>query len=61
MKDDVFEFTLPMDLYEQASEVLAKQGLTVEDALVLLFEYVARTGKLPFEIQKDGDEYVLLY
>ena len=43
----VIEFTVDADLYKQASEVLGKQGLTVEDAVRMLFEYTAVTGTIP--------------
>ena len=42
------QFTLPMDVYDQAAEILGKQGLTVEDAVILLYKYIADTGEIPF-------------
>ena len=50
MPEAIIRFTLPLDLYEQAAEVLNEQGLSVEDAVVMLYRYIAATGKLPFEI-----------
>lgn len=46
--DTIFHFTLPLDLFEQAADILEAQGLTVEKALALFFEYVVATGSLPF-------------
>lgn len=50
MKYEIVEFRLPKEIYDEASAILAKQGLTVEDALVLFFEETARLGRIPFEI-----------
>lgn len=44
-------FALPLDLYEQASDILNELGLTVEDAVILLYRYIATTGTIPFDAQ----------
>lgn len=51
MPETHIRFTLPLDLYEQASDILNAQGLTMEDAVVLLYRYIATTGKMPFDAQ----------
>lgn len=51
MPETHIHFTLPLDLYEQASDILNAQGLTVEDAVVLLYRYIATTGAIPFDVQ----------
>ena len=43
------EFKLPKDVYNQASEILSRYGLTLEDALVLFYEETARLGRIPFD------------
>lgn len=50
MPDAIIRFTLPLDIYEQAADILNEQGLSVEDAVVMLYHYIAATGKLPFDI-----------
>ena len=47
------EFKLPKETYDQASAILAKQGLTVEDACVLFFEETARLRRIPFEYTEE--------
>ena len=51
----IWEFTIPDDLYRQASIILARQGTTVEEVAEMFIRYVATYGKLPFEIRKDTD------
>lgn len=51
MPETQIRFTLPLDLYEQASDILNGQGLTAEDAAVLLYRYIVATGALPFDVQ----------
>ena len=43
------EVRLPKEIYDKASEILARQGLTMEDALILFFQETARLGRIPFE------------
>ena len=49
---------LPKEIYDKASEILAKQGLTMENALILFFEETVRLGRIPFEYTKDDLEEV---
>lgn len=44
----VMVFEIDQDLYDKVNDVLAPQGLTLSDAIVLLFEKTAELGRLPF-------------
>lgn len=44
----VMEFEIDQDLYDKVTVVLAPQGLTLSDAIVLLFKKTAELGRLPF-------------
>lgn len=46
-------FEVDADLYNQAKEVFAKQGLTVEEAIVLFIKETVRRGTLPFPYTKE--------
>ena len=50
------EFKLPKDIYDQASEILSRYGLTLEDALVLFYEETARLGRIPFDYTEEDLE-----
>ena len=50
------EVSLPKEIYDKASEILAKQGLTVEDAIVLFLNETARLGRIPFEYTEEDLE-----
>ena len=50
------EFKLPKDVYNQASEILSRYGLTLEDALVLIYEETARLGRIPFDYTEEDLE-----
>lgn len=52
------EVKLPKEIYDKASEILAKQGLTMEDALILFFEETVRLGRIPFEYTEEDLEEV---
>ena len=41
------EVKLPKEVYDSASEILAKQGLTMEDALILFLKETVRLGRIP--------------
>ena len=43
------EVRLPKEVYDGASEILAKQGLTMEDALILFLKEMVRLGRIPFD------------
>lgn len=49
---------LPKEIYDEASEILAKQGLTMEDALVLFLRETVRLGRIPFEYTEEDLEEV---
>ena len=49
---------LPKEIYDKASEILAKQGLTMENALSLFFEETVRLGRIPFEYTEEDLEEV---
>lgn len=55
------EVRLPKEIYDKASEILARQGLTMEDALILFFQETARLGRIPFEYAKDGSPYLAIF
>jgi hypothetical protein len=52
------EVKLPKEIYDKASEILAKQGLTMENALSLFFEETVRLGRIPFEYTEEDLEEV---
>lgn len=52
------EVKLPKEIYDKASEILVKQGLTMEDALILFFEETVRLGRIPFEYTEEDLEEV---
>ena len=41
------------DLYNNVTAVLALQGLTLSDAIVLLFKKTAELGRLPFSFTEE--------
>ena len=41
------EVKLPKEVYDSASEILAKQGLSMEDALILFLKETVRLGRIP--------------
>ena len=46
------EVKLPKEVYDSASEILAKQGLTMEDALILFLKETVRLGGFPLIIRR---------
>lgn len=52
-------FEIDSDLKEQAEEVCAEYGLTLEEATILFFRETVRLGKLPFEIDEDLKKYIV--
>ncbi len=44
----VMVFEIDQDLFDKVTAVLAPQGLSLSDAIVLLFEKTAALGRLPF-------------
>lgn len=50
-------FKIPQSLYDEVALILAEQGLTVEDALVMFFKETVRLGRIPFEYtERDLEE-----
>ena len=52
----VMVFEIDQDLYDKVTDVLAPQGLTLSDAIVLLFGKTAELGRLPFSFSEAGLE-----
>ena len=50
------EVKLPKEVYDSASELLAKQGLTMEDALILFLKETVRLGRIPFDYTEEDLE-----
>ena len=50
------EVRLPKEMYHKASEILARQGLTMEDALILFFKETVRLRRIPFEFTEEDLE-----
>ena len=40
--------SIPMDIYEQAATILAEQGLTMEESVILFYKAIVAMGALPF-------------
>ena len=55
MHDNFIEVEIEIDstLKEDACEVLSKQGLDLNTAINMFFEYCILYGKLPFEIEEE--------
>ena len=52
------EVSLPKEIYDKVSEILAKEGLTLEEALILFFQETIRLGRIPFEYTEEDLEEV---
>ncbi len=50
------EVRLPREIYNKASEILVRQGLTMEDAINLFLQETARLGRIPFEYTEEDLE-----
>ena len=50
---ETIEIRLPKEIYDRASEILAKQGLTVEEACVLFIKETVRLGRIPFNYTEE--------
>lgn len=48
----VMVFEIDQNLYDKVTDVLAPQGLTLSDTIVLLFKKTAELGRLPFSFTK---------
>lgn len=58
MKLVTIEVMLPKEIYDKVSEILAKEGLTLEEALILFFQETIRLGRIPFEYTEEDLEEV---
>ena len=47
------EIRLPKEIYDRAPEILAKQGLTLEEACVLFIKETVRLGRIPFDYTEE--------
>lgn len=50
---ETIEIRIPKEIYDRASEILAKQGLTVEEACVLFIKETVRLGRIPFDYTEE--------
>ena len=55
IQDNFIEFEIEIDstLKEEATKVLSKQGLDLNTAINMFFDYCVLNGKLPFEIKQE--------
>lgn len=49
----VMVFEIDQDLYDKVTAVLAPQGITLSDAIELLFQKTAELGRLPFSFNTE--------
>ena len=49
----VIEFQVDAELKDAAEKILAAQGYTLEEAIVLFFEETVRLGRIPFEVTEE--------
>ena len=49
----VIEIQVDADLKAAAEKVLAAQGYTLEEAVVLFFKETVRLGRIPFEVTEE--------
>ena len=50
------EFKLPKEVYDEASAILARYGMTLEDALVIFYKETVRLGRIPFDYSEEDIE-----
>ena len=55
MQDNYIEFEIEIDstIKEEACEILSKQGLDLNTAISMFFEYCILHGKLPPEVEQE--------
>ena len=55
MQDNFIEFEIEIDsiLKEEATKVLSKQGLDLNTAINMFFDYCILNGRLPFEVEQE--------
>ena len=54
-QDNFIEFEIEIDstLKEEATKVLSKQGLDLNTAINMFFDYCILNGRLPFEVEQE--------
>ena len=55
MQNNFVEFEIEIDstLKEEATKVLSKQGLDLNTAINMFFDYCILNGRLPFEVEQE--------
>ena len=55
LQDNFIEFEIEIDstLKEEATKVLSKQGLDLNTAINMFFDYCILNGRLPFEVEQE--------
>ena len=55
MQDNFIEFEIEIDssLKEEATKVLSKQGIDLNTAINMFFDYCILNGRLPFEVEQE--------
>lgn len=53
METVVITVKLPTEIYDKASEILSRLGLTMEDALVMFLKETVRLGRIPFDYTEE--------
>ena len=55
MQDNFIEVEIEIDstLKEEACEILSKQGLDLNTAINMFFDYCILNGRLPFEVEQE--------
>ena len=55
MQDNFIEYEIEIDstLKEEATKVLSKQGLDLNTAINMFFDYCILNGRLPFEVEQE--------
>ena len=55
MQDNFIEFEIEIDstLKEEATKVLSKQGLDLNTAINMFFDYCILNARLPFEVEQE--------
>ncbi len=55
MQNNFIEFEIEIDssLKEEATKVLSKQGIDLNTAINMFFDYCILNGRLPFEVEQE--------
>ena len=61
MQDNFIEFEIEIDstLKEEATKVLSKQGLDLNTAINMFFDYCVLNGRLPFEVEQETYRHII--